>query len=113
MKYSLECIEPNVFNWSEGVLANMKEKINRSKDWCLNNFGYASILIYFALDRIPLFWPQRISYQLLGLSIPRMRLGVDIMSCHGGCTFDELYLYLILMFVITTYHDRGLSIWHI
>jgi len=54
MKYDLECIELTVFNWSKGVLENMKEILTKSKDGQLNNFGYGSILISFSLEWIPL-----------------------------------------------------------
>lgn len=68
MQYALECI-----NWSEGVLANMKEQSTKSKDGRLKNFGYGSILISFSLERIPLLHPQHISLELLDPRAPRMR----------------------------------------
>lgn len=79
MQYALECIEPIVFNWREGVLEIMKEKINRAKDRRLKNFGYGYILISFVLERIPLLRPLHISLKLPGPRVPQMRQWIDLM----------------------------------
>ena len=31
MAYGLECLEPNVFNWCEGILLNLKDQITKCK----------------------------------------------------------------------------------
>jgi len=50
----------------------------------MNNFSYGSILIAFALERIPLMQPQHVT---LGVASPRdsrMQQWVDLMSRHAG-----------------------------
>ena len=54
MQYSLECLEPTVFKWSEVVLSQIKEQLNKEKGGRKKNFSYGSILISFALEWIPL-----------------------------------------------------------
>ena len=48
------------------------------------NFGYGSILISFALERIPLMQPQLASLGVSGPKDPRMQRWVDLMARHVG-----------------------------
>jgi len=57
MQYALECLEPTVFNWSEVVLSQIREQLNKEKGGKKKNFSYGSILISFALEWIPLMQP--------------------------------------------------------
>jgi len=54
MQYTLECLEPKVFNWCDTVLLVMKEQLTKVKSRRLKNFGYSSILTAFTLEKIPL-----------------------------------------------------------
>lgn len=54
MQYWMEGLEKTVFNWSEGVLVNLKEQLTKEKEWKLNNFSYGMILVPFSLERVPL-----------------------------------------------------------
>lgn len=84
MQYALECLEPKVFNWCEVVLSSMKEQLTKVKNSKTKKFGYGSILISFALERIPLMQPQHI---LLGVPRPRdpwVQRWVDLMARHVG-----------------------------
>ena len=49
-----------IFNWCEGVLANMKGQLTRANNAKLKNFGYGAILISFALEQILLLASQLI-----------------------------------------------------
>jgi hypothetical protein len=52
-KYVVECTEPRVFNWCNGVLRSMKTQLTKSKNGDLKKFEYGSILVYFFLESIP------------------------------------------------------------
>lgn len=54
MQYALECLEPKVFNWCDVVLPVIKEQLTKVKSRRLKNFGYGSILVTFALEKIPM-----------------------------------------------------------
>ena len=68
MQYALECLEPTIFNWSEAVLSQIKEQLNKAKGGRKKTFSYGSILISFALEWIPLMQPQHVT---LDISSPR------------------------------------------
>ena len=57
MQYALECLEPKVLNWCDAILFVIKEQLTKVKNGRLKNFGYGSILIAFALEKIPLMQP--------------------------------------------------------
>lgn len=73
MQYAREFLELIVFNWSEGVLVNMKEKLTKEKDGRLKNSGYGLILIYFYLEWIPLLGSQHVPLEPVDLRVPWMR----------------------------------------
>ena len=84
MQYALECLEPKVFNWCDAVLSVIKEQLTKVKSGRLKNFGYGSILVAFALERIPMMQPQYIALSLPPPTEPRMQRWVDHMSRHAG-----------------------------
>jgi hypothetical protein len=57
-QYALECMEPRVFNWCEGVLKNMKKQLTKCGSGGLKQFGYVSILVSFILERVPVLHLQ-------------------------------------------------------
>jgi len=52
-KYVVECTEPRVFNWCDGLLRSMKTQLTKSKNGDLKQFGYGSILVSLFLERVP------------------------------------------------------------
>ena len=72
MQYALECLEPTFFNWSEVFLSQIKEQLNKAKGGRKKNFSYGSILISFALERIPLMQPQHVTLDISSPKDPRM-----------------------------------------
>jgi hypothetical protein len=51
-QYDIECLEPQVFNWCDGLLRSMKTQLTKSKNGDLKQFGYGSILVSFFLERV-------------------------------------------------------------
>ena len=84
MQYSIECLEPKVFNWCEAILLVIKEQLSKVNNGRSKNFGYGSILTNFSLERIPLMQPQNISLGLPAPREPRMQRWVDLMARHVG-----------------------------
>ena len=83
MLYALECMEPRVFNWCDGVLRNIFTQLTNCKGCHLKDFGYGSIIVSFFLERAPVFRPQQIDVEEPGRREPRMRRWVEIMARHG------------------------------
>jgi hypothetical protein len=54
-QYAIECTEPCVFNWCDGLLRSMKSQLTKRKNRDLKHFGYGSILVSFFLERVPHF----------------------------------------------------------
>jgi hypothetical protein len=52
-QHVVECMEPQVFNWCDGVLHSMKTQLTKRKRGDLKKFGYGSILVSFFLERVP------------------------------------------------------------
>lgn len=84
MLYALECLEPKVFNSCDAMLPVIKEQLTKVKSGKLKNFGYGSILVAFALERISMMQPQCISLSLPSPTEPWMQRWVDHMSRHVG-----------------------------
>ena len=66
------------------VFSFMKEKLTKVKEGKIKNFGYGSIMISFALERIPLLQPQLISLAVSGPRNPRMQRWTDLMARRGA-----------------------------
>ena len=49
MLYALECMEPTIFNWCEGMLVSLKNQLNKCKGGTLKQFGYGAVVVYFIL----------------------------------------------------------------
>ena len=81
---TLECMEPTVLNWSEAVISQIKEQLNKANGGRNKNFNYGLILISFSLEWIRLMQPQHV---VLGVSNPRdsrMQRWVELMGRHVG-----------------------------
>ena len=83
MRIAVDCFRGTIFNWCETVLANIKGQLTRAKNGKLNNFGYGSIVVTFALKRIPLLAPQHILVDVGRAQEPRMIRWVTLMAHHN------------------------------
>jgi len=55
-QYAVDYLTPTMFNWCEGLLANMKRQLTKGKQRKLKQFGFGSILVALFLEHVPLFW---------------------------------------------------------
>ena len=83
MFYALECMEPKVFNWCEGMLVSLKDKLSKCKRGTLKQFDYGVVVVSFIFQRVPHMRPQ-VTVRKLDPEDPRMLRWVYIMACHGG-----------------------------
>ena len=83
MLYALQCMEPIVFNWCEGILTCLKSKIKKLKRGRLKYFGYGVVVVSFILQRVPHMRPQ-VTITKLDPEDPRMLAWVTAMPRLGG-----------------------------
>ena len=83
MVYALECMEPTVFNWCEGMLVNLKTQLNKCKRGTLTQFAYGDVVVSFILQRV-LHMRTQVIVSRLDPEDPRMLMWVYIMARHGG-----------------------------
>ena len=83
MRIAVDCFQGTIFNWCEAVLANVKGQLTRAKNRKLNNFGYGSIVVTFALERIPMLAPQHSPIDVVRPQEPRMVRWVALMARHS------------------------------
>ena len=57
MLYSLEAMDPTVFNWAEALLPIFKDQLIKCRQGELKQFGFGSILACFFFERVPLMRP--------------------------------------------------------
>jgi hypothetical protein len=53
MFYSVECLQPTVYDWCTSLLANMKSQLTDHKQGRKRKFGFASILCGFFFEQFP------------------------------------------------------------
>jgi hypothetical protein len=80
-QYAIECMEPQVFNWSDEVLRGMKIQLTKCKKGDLNQFGYMSILVSFFLERVPHLLLQ-VEWGIMTPQDPRMKRWCNLMARH-------------------------------
>ena len=80
-QYSIECTEPRVFNWCDGMLRSMKTQLTKSKNGDLKQFGYGSILVSFFLERVPHLRLQA-KWGIPAPRDPRMKRWCDLTTEH-------------------------------
>ena len=51
--YALQCMEPTVFNWCEGMLVCLKKQLTKCRRGTLKQFRYGAVVVSFILQRIP------------------------------------------------------------
>ena len=83
MLYALECMEPTIFNWCEGMLVSLKDQLNKCKWGTLKQFGYGAVVVSFILQRVPHMRPQ-VNMSRLENKDPRILRWVYVMAHHGG-----------------------------
>ena len=83
MRIAVDCFRGTIFNWCEAVLANIKGQLTRAENGKLNKFGYGSIVVTFALERVPMLAPQSIPVDVGRPREPRMVRWVAFMARHG------------------------------
>ena len=83
MRIVVDCFHGTIFNWCDAVLANVKGQLTREKNGKLNNFGYGSIVVSVALERIPLLAPQSIVVGTGRPREPRMVRWSALMARHA------------------------------
>jgi hypothetical protein len=80
-QYAVECMELQVFNWSDGVLHRIKTHLTKCKKGDLKQFGYGSILVYLFLERVPHLRLQ-VEWGIPSPRDPRMKRWCDLMARH-------------------------------
>ena len=79
-----ECMNPTLFDWATAVTTNIKRKLTKCKKSKLKQFGYGSILVWFILERLPIFQGQG---EIVAEPIPReprMARWAALMPRAGG-----------------------------
>ena len=103
-QYAMECTEPRVFNWCDGVLHSMKTQLTKSKNGDLKKFGYGSILVSFFLERVPHLRLQ-VEWGIPAPRDPRMKRWCDLMARHvagpiikyNDAFFDQLRPQILMI----------------
>jgi hypothetical protein len=80
-QYAIECLEPQVFNWCDGLLRSMKTQLTKRKNGDLKQFGYGSILVSFFLERVSHLRLQ-VEWGIPAPRDPRMKRWCDLMARH-------------------------------
>ena len=90
MIYSIECMEPIVFNWYEGMVVNLTDQLNKCRWGHLKQFGYGAVIVSFILQRVPHMRPQ-VVVRRLDAEDPRMLRWVYVMARHDGGGSKVIY----------------------
>jgi hypothetical protein len=94
MAYAVECLEPRVFNWCEGLRANLFSQLTSCRTGRQSQFGYGSILVAIFLERVPLLQPQ-IALPVRAPTEPRLVLWASLAERLRGVQtlrFDAQFL---------------------
>ena len=54
MLYPLECMDPTILNWSEGLIVSLKYQLTKFRQGEIKQFGYGVIVVSCFLERVPL-----------------------------------------------------------
>jgi hypothetical protein len=65
MAYAVECMEPRVFNWCEGVLVSLKNQITRCRDQTRKNSLAMVHCLFLYFWREFLCYNPRLCYQII------------------------------------------------
>ena len=57
-----KCMQPTLFNWCEGTLANVREQLTNMKRGKIKKFVYGSLLVNFFFEKILVMGPMSLDY---------------------------------------------------
>jgi hypothetical protein len=112
-QYALECMEPRVFNWCEGVLKSMKKQLTKCRSGGLKHLEYYSILISFFLERVPILRLQ-VEWGIPSPHDPRMKRWVNLMAQHAASPivrYNDVFFYWLRtqMLMVDNYAYVGIE----
>ena len=64
MLLALDCMQPQVFDWCDGVVCQVRAELTACKTCTQREFGYGTLIVSFLLDRVPLMRPRIITVPL-------------------------------------------------
>ena len=64
MLLALDCMQPQVFDWCDGVVRWVRAELTACKTSTQREFGYGTLVVSFLLERIPLMRPRIITTPL-------------------------------------------------
>jgi len=83
MFYSVECLQPIIYDWCTSIMAKMKGQLIDCKRGRKRNFGLASILCSFFFEWVPSLGP-RVKIVSHGPCDPTMAWWTEVMRQLGG-----------------------------
>jgi hypothetical protein len=83
MFYTVECLQPTVYDWCTTLLANMKSQLTNCKHERKMNFRFTSILCSFFFERVLGLRP-RVEIIPRGPRDPTMSWWTEVMRQLGG-----------------------------
>ena len=54
MLLAIDCVQPQMFNWCEAVLRQLKAELTGCKTHTQHSFGYGTLIVSFILERVPI-----------------------------------------------------------
>ena len=60
MKYAIQFLNAQIFDWSTTLLDCMKRQLKDCRSWTQRNFGFGTILCSFFFERVPSFSPREV-----------------------------------------------------
>ncbi len=82
MRMAIDCYRGTIFNWCDAVLANMKGQLTREKNGQSKTFGYGSLVVSFALERVPMLIRQQLTIGVGPPREPKFMRWVAVMARH-------------------------------
>lgn len=55
---AVDCVQPQMFNWCEAVLRQLKAELIACKTWSQQIFGYGTLIVSFILEKVPVMHPR-------------------------------------------------------
>lgn len=55
---AVDCVQPQMFNWCETVLHQLKAELTACKTRTQQSFGYGTLIVSFILERVPVMHPR-------------------------------------------------------
>ena len=96
MLLALDCMQPQVFDWCDGVVRWVRAELTACKTHTQREFGYGTLIVSFLLEWIPLMRPRIVTAPLGHAS--RGRLGGQL--CFRGLERVSSATVLMMDFLI-------------